>query len=373
MSTPQVLTDITAAGVSIWLDDLDRHRLESGNLQHLIDTRCVRGVTTNPTIFGRAITGESSAYAAQIASLAAAGADADGAVRAMTTDDVRSACEVFLPLWETSGGVDGRVSIEVDPRLARDTHATITQARELFSEVNRPNVLIKIPATLEGLPAITEVLSDGISVNVTLIFSLERYAAVLDAWQAGLERALERGHEPGTIASVASFFVSRIDTAVDHALDAIGSPEAHDLRGTAALASARLAWEIYTEALAGPRWAALRDQGALPQRPLWASTGVKDPAFPDTRYVLGLVAPGCVNTMPEKTLDAVAEHGVFEGDTVTGQAEHSREIWSRLEALGISETAVAADLETAGVDSFERSWTDLLDAVSAQLDAAGDG
>lgn len=369
-STPVVLTELTDAGVSIWLDDLDRHRLESGNLSDLIRTRAVRGVTTNPTIFGRAITGESSAYAAQIASLAAAGVDAEGAVRAMTTDDVRAACDLFTPLWETSGGADGRVSIEVDPRLARDTKATIIQARELWAEVNRPNVLIKIPATLEGLPAITEVLSDGISVNVTLIFSLERYAAVLDAWMSGLDLALARGHEPSSIVSVASFFVSRIDTAVDNALDALDSPEAHDLRGEAALASARLAWGVYTEAMASPRWAALRDQGAHPQRPLWASTGVKDPAFPDTRYVLGLAAPGCVNTMPEKTLDAVADHGVFEGDTVSGTQQASREIWDRLEALGITEAGVAAQLEEAGVESFEKSWIDLLDAVAGQLSAA---
>lgn len=370
MSTPAVLTDLTQAGVSIWLDDLDRHRLESGNLSELIDTRAVRGVTTNPTIFGRAITGESSAYAAQIASLAAAGVNAEGAVRAMTTDDVRAACDVFTPLWEASGGTDGRVSIEVDPRLARDTKATITQARELWTEVNRPNVLIKIPATIEGLPAITEVVGDGISVNVTLIFSLERYAAVIDAWMAGLERALERGHEPSSIVSVASFFVSRIDTAVDHSLDALDSPDAADLRGQAALASARLAWGVYTDSLASSRWTALIDQGAQSQRPLWASTGVKDPAFADTRYVLGLAAPGCVNTMPEKTLQAVADHGVFEGDTVSGTQDHARGVWSRLEALGITEAQVASDLEQAGVESFEKSWIDLLDAVEEQLAAA---
>lgn len=370
MTTPAVLTELTDAGVSIWLDDLDRHRLESGNLTELITTRAVRGVTTNPTIFGRAITGESSAYAAQIASLAAAGVDAEGAVRAMTTDDVRAACDVFAPLWESSGGTDGRVSIEVDPRLARDTKSTIIQARELWAEVNRPNVLIKIPATLQGLPAITEVISDGISVNVTLIFSLERYAAVIDAWMSGLELALARGHEPSSIVSVASFFVSRIDTAVDNALDALDSPDSADLRGEAALASARLAWGVYTDALSTSRWAALREQGAQPQRPLWASTGVKDPAFSDTRYVLGLVAPGCVNTMPEKTLMAVADHGVFDGDTVSGTQDHAREVWARLEALGITEARVAADLEEAGVASFEKSWIDLLDAVEGQLATA---
>lgn len=370
MSAPAVLTDITDAGVSIWLDDLDRHRLTSGNLAHLIESRCVRGVTTNPTIFGRAITGEASAYATQIAELAAAGVDAEGAVRAMTTDDVRAACDVFAPLWEASGGIDGRVSIEVDPRLARDTEATITQARELWAEVNRPNVLIKIPATLEGLPAITEVISDGISVNVTLIFSLARYSAVLDAWMSGLERALARGHEPASIVSVASFFVSRIDTAVDKRLDALDTPEAASLRGQAALASARLAWGVYTGTLQSPRWASLVAQSAQPQRPLWASTGVKDPAFPDTRYVLDLVAPGCVNTMPEKTLQAVADHGTFAGDTVSGTQDEAGQVWAQLNALGIDEPAVAADLEQAGVASFEQSWIDLLDAVGKQLDTA---
>lgn len=370
MSTPAVLTEITDAGVSIWLDDLDRHRLTSGNLAELIATRCVRGVTTNPTIFGRAITGEASAYATQIASLAQSGADAEGAVRAMTTDDVRAACDVFLPLWESSGGIDGRVSIEVDPRLARDTQATIVQARELWAEVNRPNVLVKIPATPEGLPAITEVLSEGISVNVTLIFSLERYTAVIDAWMSGLERALARGHEPSSIVSVASFFVSRIDTAVDARLDAMGTAQATQLRGQAAVASARLAWDEYCTALSSDRWASLRDQGAQPQRPLWASTGVKDPAFDDTRYVVELVAPGCVNTMPEKTLEALADHGVYAGDTVSGTREQAQEVWSRLADLGIAEPAVAAELEQAGVASFEQSWRDLLDAVAQQLRSA---
>jgi transaldolase len=370
MSTPPVLTELTEAGVSIWLDDLDRHRLTSGNLAHLIDTRSVRGVTTNPTIFGRAITGEASAYAAQITSLAQAGADAENAVRAMTTDDVRAACDLFTPLWESSGGVDGRVSIEVDPRLARDTAATISQARELWAQVNRPNVLVKIPATPEGLPAITEVLSEGISVNVTLIFSLDRYAAVIDAWMLGLERALARGHEPASIVSVASFFVSRIDTAVDSRLDALGTSQAGELRGLAAVASARLAWDRYCAALGSDRWRALHDQGALPQRPLWASTGVKDPAFNDTRYVMELVAPGCVNTMPEKTLDAVADHGTFRGDTVSGTHAQSREVWARLADLGIEEPAVAAELEQAGVESFEQSWRDLLASVTEQLHAA---
>jgi transaldolase len=370
VSTPLVLRELTQSGVSIWLDDLNRDRITSGNLEDLIATRAVRGVTTNPTIFAKAITSDSSAYADQMRSLAAAGIDAEGAIRAMTTDDVRAACDAFMPTWADSGGVDGRVSIEVDPRLAHDTHATVAQAKELWSELDRPNALIKIPATPEGLPAVTEVLGEGISVNVTLIFSLERYAAVIDSWLAGLETALVRGHEPSGIVSVASFFVSRLDTAVDKELDAIGTTEAAALRGKAALASARLAWGVYTEALAGDRWHALHEQGALPQRPLWASTGVKDPAYPDTRYVVGLAAPGCVNTMPQATLDAVADHGSFEGDTVTGTQAAAQSVWDRLEALGISEPAVCHKLEQAGVGSFATSWTELLTTVQAELAAA---
>ena len=365
--SPAVLRELTQAGVSLWLDDLDRHRLTSGNLAGLLAQRCIRGVTTNPTIFGRAITSGVGAYAEQIASLAAAGADAEGAVRAMTTDDVRSACDLLMGLYEASSGVDGRVSIEVDPRLAHDTHRTIAQARELWAEVNRPNALIKIPATPAGLPAITEVIAEGISVNVTLIFSLDRYRAVLDAWMSGLDAALSRGHELASIESVASFFVSRIDTAVDRALDATGSAEAATLRGQAALASARLAWAAYAEVLGSPRWAVLRDQGAHPQRPLWASTGVKDPAYDDTRYVIGLCAPGCVNTMPQATLDAVADHGVFQGDTVSGTAEQARAVWASLERWGITESAISAELESAGVTSFADSWTELLEAVAQRL------
>ncbi|MDP4676663.1 MAG: transaldolase [Candidatus Nanopelagicales bacterium] len=367
MSIPKVLTQLTDLGVSMWLDDLNRDRITSGSLQGLIDTRCVRGVTTNPTIFAKAISGHSAAYDAQLTSLAAAGADAEGAVRAMTTDDVRSACDLFNDLFISSGGVDGHVSIEVDPRLAHDTHATIAQARELWDEVARPNVLIKVPATLAGLPAITEVLSYGISVNVTLIFSLERYAAVLQAWQAGLEKALLRGHEPTGIHSVASFFVSRLDTSVDQRLTDLGTAEALQLQGSAALASARLAWGLYTDALSQSRWSLLREQGAHPQRPLWASTGVKNPAYDDTRYVIGLAAPGCVNTMPEKTLMAVADHGQFDGDTVTDTQAASADVWHRLNELGIDQAQVCAELEAAGVASFADSWQDLLDSVDQRL------
>lgn len=370
MTAPQPLVDLTEAGVSIWLDDLDRQRIVSGTLASMITDCEVRGVTTNPTIFAKALSGAASAYDAQLRELAQSGATVDEAVRTLTTTDVRSACDVFRPVWESSDGVDGRVSIEVDPRLARDTDATILQARLLHGLVDRPNVLIKIPATEEGLPAITAVLGSGISVNVTLIFSIERYAAVIDAWLAGLELAASRGHDISTLESVASFFVSRMDTAVDGLLEDIGTPEALALRGTAGLASARLAWGVYEEAMASPRWAALRDQGAHPQRPLWASTGVKDPALPPTLYVMGLVVRGCVNTMPAATLDACATQGGFRGDTVTGTQAESRAVWDALEGLGVSEPVVCERLEDEGVDKFEASWAELLATVSSALDAA---
>ena len=369
-NTPVPLAQLTQAGVSIWLDDLDRHRIESGDLQHLMDVDEVRGVTTNPTIFAKALSGETSSYADQLRELAASGADVDEAVRALTTTDVRSACDVFHELWKASDGVDGRVSIEVDPRLARETGLTVLQARLLHGLVDRSNVLIKIPATSEGLPAITQVLGSGISVNVTLIFSIERYAEVLDAWMAGLELAQAHGHDLSSIDSVASFFVSRMDSAVDAQLKAIGTPEALALQGHAALASARLAWGVYEQAMASPRWKALQALGAHPQRPLWASTGVKDPAFPADMYVMGLVVDGCVNTMPEATLRASAVSSNFRGDTVTGTQAASQAIWDSLEGLGISESEVCKQLEDEGVAKFEQSWTELLDTVTRALAAA---
>lgn len=369
-ATPLPLAELTSAGVSIWLDDLDRHRIASGDLRHLMDVDEVRGVTTNPTIFAKALSGETSAYGDQLRELAAGGADVDEAVRALTTTDVRDACDVFHDLWQQTSGVDGRVSIEVDPRLARETDLTVTQARLLHGLVDKGNVLIKIPATREGLPAITQVLGSGISVNVTLIFSIERYADVLDAWMSGLERAHANGHDLASIESVASFFVSRMDSAVDPRLDAIGTPEAIALKGRAALASARLAWGVYQEAMASPRWQALKALGAHPQRPLWASTGVKDPAFPSDMYVMGLVVQGCVNTMPEATLRAAATSSNFAGDTVSGTQAPSRAVWDALEALGISEAEVCQHLEDEGVQKFEQSWTELLATVSTALEAA---
>lgn len=370
MSTPRALVELTHAGVSIWLDDLDRGRIESGDLARLIAEEEVRGVTTNPTIFAKALSGAGTAYASQVRELAQSGALVDDAVRALTTTDVRDACDVFTDLWKESGGVDGRVSIEVDPRLARDTDGTILQARLLRGMVDRGNVLIKIPGTAEGLPAITETLGSGISVNVTLIFSIERYAEVLDAWMSGLERAHAQGHDLSSIDSVASFFVSRMDTEVDKRLNAIGSPEALALRGQAGLASARLAWGVYLDAMSSDRWRALAELGAHPQRPLWASTGVKDPALPPTLYVMGLVVDGCVNTMPAATLAACADFTGDVVDTVTGTQAASREVWDALTQLGIHEPVICQLLEDEGVEKFDASWAELLSTVQQALDSA---
>ena len=364
------LAALAAAGVSVWLDDLSRDRLRSGNLQELIDTRSVVGVTTNPSIFQAALS-KGNAYDAQVSELAERGADVDATIRTVTTDDVREACDVLRPQWEASDGVDGRVSIEVDPRLAHDTDKTVLQAIELWKIVDRPNLLIKIPATEAGLPAITAVLAEGISVNVTLIFSVERHRAVMEAYLAGLEKAKEAGHDLSKIHSVASFFVSRVDTEIDKRLEEIGSEDALGLRGQAGVANARLAYAAYEEVfLGGDRFRPLAEAGARVQRPLWASTGVKNPDYSDTLYVTELVAPNTVNTMPEKTIDAVADHGVVTGDTITGTATAAQELFDKRDAIGIDLRDVFLVLENEGVEKFEKSWQELLDATQEQLDAA---
>jgi len=362
----QALSD---AGVSIWLDDLSRDRLDTGNLAELVKVRNVVGVTTNPTIFQLAMS-KGTAYDDQLEKLAAAGTSVDDAVFEMTTDDVRNACDVMAPVWEATNGVDGRVSIEVDPRLAHDTDKTVEQAKQLSRAVDRDNVLIKIPATLEGLPAITAVLAEGISVNVTLIFSLERYRAVMNAFLSGLEQARENGKDVSKIESVASFFVSRVDTEVDKRLDAIGTEEAKALKGKAGVANARLAYQAYEEVFSTPRWKSLEAEGGRPQRPLWASTGVKDPAYKDTMYVVDLVARGIVNTMPEKTMDAVADHGEIIGDTITPNYADAQKVLDDLEALGVSYNDVVQVLEVEGVDKFEKSWDELLTEAREDLEKA---
>ncbi|NTW38954.1 MAG: transaldolase [Cellulomonadaceae bacterium] len=363
---PVPIAALRDAGVAVWLDDLSRGLLASGGLADLVAHRGVVGVTTNPTIFAAAL-GGGSAYTDQLASLAAADTDLDDAVLAITTDDVRSACDTLAGIHRDTDGLDGRVSIEVDPRLARDTEATLAMARRLWSTVDRPNLFIKIPATVEGLPAIRAAVAEGISVNVTLIFSLERYRAVIDAYLGGLEVALAAGRDLTTVASVASFFVSRVDTAVDARLDALGTPETAELRGATAIANARLAYQLHEHTLASSRWHELAARGARPQRPLWASTGVKDPTFSDTRYVDDLVASGVVNTMPGKTLEAVADHGDVRGDTVTGSYAQAQAVMDRLEALGIDLDEVTTTLEIEGVEKFEASWHDLLARVTAAL------
>ncbi len=362
------LADLTAAGVSIWLDDLSRNRIESGNLASLIATRQIRGVTTNPSIFAAAIK-LGDAYTEQVASLVAAGSSLEDTVFELTTTDVRDACDLLSSVYESSDGVDGRVSIEVDPRLAHDTDETIAQAKALHGAVGRPNVMIKIPATLAGLPAISAVLAEGISVNVTLIFSLNRYREVMNAFLTGLERAHEAGHDLSTIHSVASFFVSRVDTEIDKRLDAIGTDEAAALKGKAAIANARLAYQAFEEVFSTPRWTSLADEGAHPQRPLWASTGVKDPAYPDTMYVTELVAPHTVNTMPEKTLDATSDHGEIRGDTVTGEYADAAATLDALDAVGIDYDDVVDLLEREGVDKFEKSWAELLADVTQEMES----
>ncbi|MCM1940922.1 transaldolase [Streptomyces sp. G3] len=357
-------------GVSVWLDDLSRRRIESGNLAELIRTKHVVGVTTNPSIFQAAI-GSGEGYEEQLADLATRGVTVDEAVRMMTTADVRAAADVLREVYDATGGRDGRVSIEVDPRLAHDTRATVAEAKQLAWLVDRPNVMIKIPATKAGLPAITEVVGAGISVNVTLIFSLERYREVMDAYLAGLEKAQAAGIDLAGIHSVASFFVSRVDSEIDKRLSLLGTDEALGLRGRAALANARLAYEAYENVFAGDRFTALAGARANPQRPLWASTGVKDPAFRDTLYVEELVAPGTVNTMPEATLDATADHGEVRGDTVTGGYAQARADLAAVERLGVSYDEVVEQLEREGVAKFEAAWDDLLAAVTKSLDSKG--
>ncbi|WP_445206210.1 transaldolase [[Mycobacterium] bulgaricum] len=368
MTQNENLAALSEAGVSVWLDDLSRERLQTGNLQELIDTKSIVGVTTNPSIFQAALS-KGDAYDDQIKELAERGADVDATIRTVTTDDVRNACDVFAKIYEQSGGVDGRVSIEVDPRLAHDTDKTILQAIELWKIVDRPNLLIKIPATEAGVPAIASVLAEGISVNVTLIFSVERYRLVMDAYLQGLEKAKEAGHDLSRIHSVASFFVSRVDTEIDNRLEKIGNDEALGLRGKAGVANARLAYAAYEEIfLGGDRFEALKQDGARVQRPLWASTGVKNPDYSDTLYVTELVAPNTVNTMPEKTLDAVADHGVVTGDTVTGRSDEAQQVFDQLTAIGIDLTDVFLVLENEGVEKFEKSWHELLEATQGQLD-----
>ncbi|HEY8912998.1 transaldolase [Lacisediminihabitans sp.] len=363
---------LSAAGVSIWLDDLSRERINSGGLARLIAERNVVGVTTNPTIFATALA-KGEAYDAQVAELAAAGKTVTEAVFEITTDDVANASDIFRPVYDASGGKDGRVSIEVEPGLAHDAAGTIAEAKELWAKVNRPNAMIKIPATIAGLEAIAETIGAGISVNVTLIFSLERHREVINAYLTGLEKAKAAGIDLSTIRSVASFFVSRVDTEIDKRLEAIGTPEALALKSKAGIANARLAYQVFEQAFESERAAVLLEAGANRQRPLWASTGVKDPTLPDTLYVTELTVNDVVNTMPEKTLEATFDHGVIAGDQVTNHYDDANAVLDALDAQGVSYVEVTELLEKEGVEKFIVSWNELLDTVAAALESAKTG
>jgi transaldolase len=367
MSDP--LGDLSAQDVSIWLDDINRDRLQTGNLQQLADTKHVVGVTSNPTIFQKALE-KGTAYDDQVRELADRQIAIDGAIRYLMAYDIRWACDVLRPVYDRTNGLDGRVSIEVDPRIADDTEKTTAEAKALWWLVDRPNAFIKIPATEAGLPAITAATEAGICVNVTLIFALDRYDKVMDAYFIGLEAAKANGVDLSTIRSVASFFVSRVDTEIDKRLDKIGTDAAKGLRGKAGIANARLAYERYEKVFGSDRWKALEAAGANPQRPLWASTGVKDPAYDDTMYVVELVAPNTVNTMPEATLNAVADHGVIAGDAVTSHYRDAQQILDDLAGLGIGYDDVVELLEVEGVQKFDDSWKQLRESLQGQLSAA---
>jgi transaldolase len=360
------LKQLSDAGVAVWLDDLSRQRLTTGSLATLIQDSHVVGVTTNPTIFQKAISG-SEYYTDQITDLAIRGVSVGEALRSLTGYDVRAACDLFRAAYDASDGVDGRVSIEVAPSLANDTERTIAEARALWWLVDRPNLFIKIPATKAGVPAIEETLAQGISVNVTLIFSLERYAEVIDAFHAGVARAQAAGHDLSRLGSVASFFVSRVDTEVDMRLDKLGSDEAKALRGKAAVANARLAYKLFEEKFDNDKWRALAAAGAKPQRPLWASTSTKDPSYDDTMYVVELVAEGTVNTMPEATLHAIADHGHITGDTIRPNYADAQGVLDALAGVGIDFDDVVKVLEVEGVEKFDVSWNELTESTQKEL------
>ncbi len=366
------LKQLSDAGVSIWLDDLNRPMIKEGELQRLLEDKHVVGVTTNPSIFAAALA-DGESYTPQIKELAAEDADVEKTVFTITTEDVRDACDILMPVFESTDGVDGRVSIEVDPRMAADTEATVEMAQRLYDTVDRPNVLIKIPATIEGLPSISQTLAKGISVNVTLIFSLDRYRGVMNAFLTGVEQAREHGVDLSKIHSVASFFVSRVDAEIDSRLEKLDTDEARGLLGKAGVANARLAYQAFEEVFSTPRWQNLADDGAHAQRPLWASTGVKNPDYPDTMYVTDLVAPQTVNTMPAKTMDAAEDHAEITGDAVTGNYAQAQEVLNDLERVGVSYADVVKVLEEEGVEKFEKSWSELLDTVQTELDAAKSG
>ena len=351
------LADISKAGVAVWLDDLSRERLQSGSLKKLIESDYVVGVTTNPSIFSSAI-GKSDLYRADI--LKNASLSTEEIITRLTTDDVRDACNLFGGVYQNTNHKDGRVSIEVDPRFARDTNATIEQGLYLWKIIDRPNLLIKVPATVEGLPAITELISRGVSVNVTLIFSVARYKQVLHAYADGLKRRVDKQQEIGEIYSVASFFISRIDSSVDALL-----PTDSNMKGQTAIANAVMAYQAFLDFLSTPSWKELENKGANLQRPLWASTGVKDPSFDPNLYVLNLVAANTVNTMPEATLNSVKNSGVFKHELIPAKISTSKSILAKIALAGIDLSKITESLEVDGVSKFEAAWLDLMKSVNA--------
>lgn len=365
MAQNEKLAELSSAGVAVWLDDLSRDRIRNGSLQALVDEQSVVGVTSNPTIFAAAISGSES-YDDQLHALAVRSVSVEEALRTITASDVRDACDLLAPVAERQPG-DGRVSLEVAPGLAHDTDATAAEAAHLWWLVDRPNLYIKIPATEAGLPAITTSIARGISINVTLIFSLERYRGVMEAYLAGLEQRLAEDPQADLsgVASVGSFFVSRVDSEIDKRLDAAGADAS--LKGKAALANAQLAYQAYEEVFGSERWQALAAKGASTQRPLWASTGVKNPDYPDTLYISELIAPDTVNTIPEKTMRAYADHG-SPGTPVQKTYEQAASVMRAIRDAGIDLDDVFRVLEIEGIQKFVDSWDDLTESVRTQLE-----
>jgi transaldolase len=356
------LQRLSALGQSVWVDYLSRESIRGGHLQELIDDHAVVGATSNPTIFQKAMTA-GSAYDEQLNELAAQGCDVNETFWALAQQDISEACEVFRPVWDGGQGRDGYVSLEVDPRLAYDTLPTYREAMRLHDELEKPNLMVKIPGTKPGLAAIEDVIAKGRSINVTLIFSLRRYAEVAESYLRGLERLVAEGGNPRKVASVASFFVSRIDTEADRRLDEIGG---HDhLKGKLAVANAKLAYQHYRETFAGPRWDFLVSKGATPQRVLWASTSTKNPAYPDTMYVEELIGPDTVNTMPEETIMAYQDHGKPEPRLERG-LEEARRVFEELARAGVDYDDVTNTLEREGVEKFAASFEELLQALDAK-------
>ncbi|MPZ53872.1 MAG: transaldolase [Acidimicrobiia bacterium] len=361
MTSPIHLLNV--AGVSAWIDELSRAMLDSGDLERLVEEDSIRGVTSNPTIFAKAITG-STDYDEQVAEMAGRGAETTEIITTLMADDLRRACDVLADVHRDTNGRDGFVSVEVTPSLAHDSEETIAEAREWVKSIDRPNLLVKVPATEAGLPAIEQLTAEGISVNITLIFSLDRYRAVMGSYLAGLSRAASDGIELSGIASVGSFFVSRMDVEVDARLDEIGSEKALSLRGKTAIANAQLAYEAYEDTFRGDQWQQLVSNGARVQRPLWASTSTKDPSYPDTMYVDALVAHHTVNTMPIETVRAYQDHGKPPTGFGPEEIAHAHTVLDDMAAVGIGYDDVMEVLEREGVEKFTASW----DEVVADVD-----